>query len=76
MEQVKQTGNAMQSKVWCHTSMIPVPGRWRHKDQEFKLILSYIENWRPGCSKDKSLRFVCEDLGWNHYPIVIGQTQL
>lgn len=34
-------------KEWgvVHTPVIPVLGRWRQEDQEFKVILCYIEGY-------------------------------
>lgn len=34
------------SQAWWHLSIIPVPGRWRHEDQEFKVTFSYMVSMR------------------------------
>ena len=34
-------------QAWWHTPVIPVLGRWKQKDWEFKAILGYIVSMRP-----------------------------
>jgi hypothetical protein len=38
--------NKRQGRWWMPG--IPTLGRWRHKDQELKVILAYITSSRPG----------------------------
>jgi hypothetical protein len=42
--------------VWWHTPVIPGFGRWRQEDQEFKIILRYIESSRPAWATGDCLK--------------------
>lgn len=33
--------------MWWWAPVIIAFGRWRQEDQEFKIILGYLESWRP-----------------------------
>lgn len=36
-----------QARAWGHLRVIPASKKWRHRDQKFKSILSYIVNLWP-----------------------------
>ena len=35
------------SQTWGHTHAVPAVGRWEQEGRGFKLILTYVVNYRP-----------------------------